>query len=161
MELLKLIDYKNWADEIYIEYCKNLSEENFQFEIDGYGNSIKKILGHMYEVSLSWFHFLIDPSFRDWPDLEKMTKNQIIEGLIEYNQKILDLTKTFDLTKIYQIQWDKNDKMVETTAENVIFNFVTHSAYHRGQLAMYLRITGIETIIETDFNPYIYVLGQK
>lgn len=161
LELQKLIEYKNWADEIYLDYCEQLSDENYKFGIEGYENSIEKILGHMYEVSLAWYHFVVDQKFNEGPNLEKMSKDQIIVGIRDYNSKIYDLTDKFDITKIYQIQWNVNHKIVETTAKNIIFNFVTHNAYHRGQLAIYLRLLGIETITETDFNPYIYEKGQE
>ncbi len=58
------------------------------------------------------------------------------------------------------LHFDREDKPVSTSPANIIFNFVTHSAYHRGQLAIYLRLHGIPEIHQTDFNPYIYTLGQ-
>ncbi len=161
MDVQKLVEYKNWADEIYIDYCLDLSEENYKFQIEGYNNCIKKILGHMFEVSLAWYHFMDEQSFGKGPEIEKMSREAIIVGIRNFNKKIYDLTINFDLTKTYQIQWNVNDKIVETTAENIIFNFITHNAYHRGQLAIYLRLIGIDTIRETDFNPFIYEKGQS
>jgi uncharacterized damage-inducible protein DinB len=155
------VEYKNWADEIYIEYCKELSDNDFEFEIEGYQNSAKKILGHLLEVSWFWLKFITDQNYSDEPDIERMKRSEIITGLLKYNQMIVEYVQNDDLSKQFEIQWDENDKVVVTTAENVIFNFISHSAYHRGQLAIYLRLLGIETIKETDFNPYIYIQGQN
>ncbi|MBD3192972.1 MAG: hypothetical protein GF308_20205 [Candidatus Heimdallarchaeota archaeon] len=66
-----------------------------------------------------------------------------------------------DLQKKFIIQWNESDKPVQSTAENILFNLVTHNAYHRGQIAIFLRLLGFEEIKESDFNPYIYQIGQK
>ncbi len=76
-------------------------------------------------------------------------------------KKYLHYIKENDITRSIDIQLTETDKPVKTSPENIIFNFITHSAYRRGQLAVYLRLTGIETITETDFNPYVYLQGQK
>ena len=75
--------------------------------------------------------------------------------------KILHYISENDVSKIHDLQWIETDKLVKTKSENIIFNFITHSACHRGQLAIYLRLTGIKTIVDTDFNPYVYHRGQK
>ena len=46
--------------------------------------------------------------------------------------------------------------------ENILINFVVHSAYHRGQIALLLRAQGIiKELPETDFNPYHYQKEQN
>lgn len=161
MDLIKLIEYKNWADEIYINYCEKLSPAEYDHEIEGYNNNIKKILGHLYEVSWFWFRFITDKNYEKAPDLENINIQEIFKGLREYNVKFLHYISENGVSKIHDLQWIETDKLVKTTSENIIFNFITHSAYHRGQLAIYLRLTGIKTITETDFNPYVYLQGQK
>jgi uncharacterized damage-inducible protein DinB len=154
----RLIEFKNWADEIYIDYCQKLPKEKLEWEIEGYNNSIKKILNHLYEVYWSWLKFITDQNYDDQPEFTKLTIAEIIEGIRDHNKKILEYVQNEDLSKQFTIQWNENHKPVITTAANVIFNYITHSAYHRGQLAIYL--LGVETIEETDFNPYIYMKGQ-
>ncbi|MHA2090733.1 MAG: DinB family protein [Candidatus Kariarchaeaceae archaeon] len=161
MDIKELVQYKNWANTTYIDYCQDLSQEDYEKEITGYSNSIRKILTHLLGVYWFWYEFITTQNYDDEPDFDNMSKDQVINGLKEYNEKIIDFVKTQDAAKKFTINWREEDKPVETTAENIIFNFVTHSAYHRGQLAIYLRIIGIDSIIETDFNPYVYQMGQR
>ncbi len=59
------------------------------------------------------------------------------------------------------MQWEEEDNPVVTTPENILFNFVTHSTSHRGQLPILLRFLGFDQIEDTDYNPYINELGQN
>ncbi|MFW9925050.1 MAG: DinB family protein, partial [Candidatus Thorarchaeota archaeon] len=95
------------------------------------------------------------------PDFSVMISAELFTCISDYNDKLLIYISKNDLKKKFIMQWDKKDKPVQTTAENVIFNLVTHNAYHRGQIAIFLRILGFDSIKETDFNPYLYELGQK
>jgi uncharacterized damage-inducible protein DinB len=161
MDIKELVQYKNWANTTYIDYCQEMSREDYEREIPGYSNSIRQILTHLLGVYWFWFEFITNQDYENEPDFKSMTKNQVIAGLKEYNQKILEFVENQDVSKKFTINWREEDKPVETSAENIIFNFVTHSAYHRGQLAIYLRVMGIDTIAETDFNPYVYQMGQR
>lgn len=160
MDIKSLIVFKNWADEIYLTYCEDLSDDQFRQTLSGYDRSINDILFHMYEVYYSWYQFLTTKDYSNIPEIEKMSKTDIITGIREYNDKMIQYIDAYDVSQTHSIQWSEEDKEVKTTAENVLFNYVTHSAYHRGQLAIYLRYLGQKTITETDFNPYIYEMGQ-
>ena len=159
MEIHKLIEFKNWADEVYIQYASNLSEEDFTKKI--LGKSIKDTMLHMYEVYYFWYIRMTTKDFSTLPDFDKLNSEEIFSGMKKINQKMLDYAHVRDISVPIHIKWDENDNEVITNPENIFFNAVNHSAYHRGQIAIKLRELGIPEIKETDYNPYIYELGQK
>lgn len=161
MDLEDKIVYMIWADDIYLKYVKGLSDEDYDKEIPHYPNSISKILIHMCQVYWSWYRFITEQDYSDPPDWDNMGKPHTISFLQNMHENILEYCKNENLSKEFTLQWDEQDTPVITTAENVIFNFITHQAYHRGQLAIYLRLWGLDEIQETDFNPYIYGLKQN
>ena len=161
MDIHELIVFKNWADEIYLSYMEDLTEKQFAESIPTINKSAKLILFHIYAVYWSWYHRITDRNYSDEPELEESSKSDIIEGIKGFNQKFLEYIENEGFNNTITIQWRKEDRPVETTAENVLFNYVTHSAYHRGQIALILKYHGIKEIKETDFNPYIYEKGQE
>ncbi len=161
MELNKLIEYKIWSDNVYLEYCNSLTEEQLRKNFSAYKKSIRDILEHFCDVDWFWLNFLTTKQMDYPPDFTKMESKELIKYIAKQNKKIVEFISKNDLKEEFIIQWHKTDKAVVTTAENIIFNFITHNAYHRGQIAIFLRMLGFETIKETDFNPYIYEKGQK
>lgn len=161
MELAKLFDYKIWSDNIYLDYCDSLTDEQLRKNICVYKKSIRDILEHICEVTWFWFEFITTKKFENPPDFKSMSSKELSKYLVEQNKRLQEYISKEDLNKEFIIQWNEGDKPVQSTAENILFNLVTHNAYHRGQIAIFLRILGFEEIKETDFNPYIYQIGQK
>ena len=157
-----MIIFKNWGDEIYLRYCEKMTADQRHQEFENYPNSVNKILLHMYGAQYGWLEDigveLIPEDWDNWKDLEF---EKIISGIRTTNQKILEYIDYQDLNKKHIIDWEKDKKPVETTAEKIIFNLVTHNAYHKGQIAVFLRMLGWEEIKETDYNPYTYLMGQN
>jgi len=151
------LQYLQWANAIYFDYCEQLTDEQLEFKLEGFGKSIHDILEHMLEVYWGWDR-LISSTDQDLP--EEMSVDQIINRLRTYDQQFIEVSQG-EIDQEHTLQFSDDDKPVITTTANILFNFVTHNAYHRGQLAILLRVLGFDTITETDFNPYIYELGQQ
>ena len=67
MDIQKIIEFKNWADDTYLKILQDLTYEQQQFTIAGYKRSIHHILWHMYEVYWYWYHFATDKDYVDEP----------------------------------------------------------------------------------------------
>lgn len=161
MDILKLIEFKNWADDIYLDYCSKLSDEQYTALIPGYNRCIKDLLAHMAEVYFFWYEFINEKDEEKVPEWDKLSFKEISSIIKDLNSKFISFISNKSINKNLTIQWDKSVKPVITNPENVLFNYVTHSAYHRGQIAVLLKYFGVENLKETDYNPYIYELGQK
>jgi uncharacterized damage-inducible protein DinB len=154
IELNELFAYKIWSDKIYFDYCLGLTEKQLLKKFEGYSKSFRDILEHIREVTWFWFEFITTKQLDNPLNFESMTTPDLLSYLTKQNEKIQKFIVTKDLTKELTIHWQETDNPVETTVENILFNLVTHNAYHHCQLALFLRLLGFETIIETDFNPY-------
>ena len=155
MDLKEILKYKNWGDEKYIEICKKLSDKELHRKFEGFQNTIFSILSHIYETQHYWLNFIgIKVPEVDW---ESIGLEEVVKGIHCTNEIMLsNVNPDTTLT----IQWFEEDKAVKTSNAEILFNFATHNAYHRGQLAVFLRMIGKE-VSETDFNPYIYEKGQE
>lgn len=161
MELKKALEHMVWADEQYLKYCSKVTNEQFETKVDVINKSMQFILAHILEVYKSWIHFLTDKKYDGLEEIYDFNREQLLSGIRGMHQRILKFVEEEDMSTKHTIQWDEGHKEVITTPDNVIFNYITHSAYHRGQLALILRVLGFTEIEETDFNPYIYYLGQQ
>lgn len=158
MKLHDIIVYKNWADEVYLQFCEQLTEDQQKREFQEYQNSIYKVLQHIYEAQYYWLERIgmeVEPE--NW---ESLHTSSILSGIRKLNSKLLNFVETRALNTTEILHWEEGDKPVSTTYENIIFNLVTHNAYHRGQLAIFLRMLGWKSIQETDFTPYYYEINQ-
>jgi uncharacterized damage-inducible protein DinB len=160
LNIEKLLIFKNWADDLYLKYAAELTDEQFYNKTSIVDKSVQSILYHMYEVYWFWFHNATDKNYSDEPSPDS-TRDELIIGIKQINKDILELARIPEKHVEFNIQWDKKDKPVTTNTMNILINFLFHSAYHRGQLALLLRHHGYKTIDETDFNPYLYQKGQN
>jgi uncharacterized damage-inducible protein DinB len=139
----------------------SITDEEFNTSIPGFQNTLRKLTCHLIEVYWFWSRFITTKNYDDEPNFDDLSKDELLKRLQEAQQKTLDLAKVENVLQTHTLQWDKSHQPVITTNENVLFNFVSHCAYHRGQMAVLLRHVGFEGIEETDYNPYIYEQGQK
>ncbi|MFW9924915.1 MAG: DinB family protein, partial [Candidatus Thorarchaeota archaeon] len=119
MELDELIQYKIWADNTYLNYCKSLTEEQLRKTMSDYNRSIRSILEHICEVNWFWYEFLTTKQFSNQPDFTVMISAELFTCISDYNDKLLIYISKNDLKKKFIMQWNKKDKPVQTTAENV------------------------------------------
>ena len=159
MKLLDLIIYTHWADDVYIKYAEGLTEDQFKETVPGVNKNLRQLLNHIYATYWGEYHLITDMDWSSEPDFSQITREEIISGIKEMNGKIVEYIKNTPLDT--PIEFEDEGKQIKTNAEEIIFNFVTHSAYHRGQMALLLRYHGLESIKQTDYNPYLYEMSHK
>jgi len=159
MDLRELIVFKNWADEIYLKYSADLSDQQFDEVVPTIHKSMRGILNHILQSYWGEYHLITDRNWSDEPDPE-MDRQQLLARIRELNQLMLDYIDQQPLDEVITYQEEGYEQPIKTSAENVLFNFVEHSSYHRGQMALLLRYHGLETIKQTNYNPYIWECKQ-
>lgn len=160
MKVLQLIEFKNWADEVFINYINGLSDTQFSEVVPVVNKSIKQILLHLYKSYWGDYHLISDRDWSDEPKFDKLGKSEIIEGIKNYNAQMIDYITNNPISEIIEYNESGFDEPIKTNAENVLINFVEHSAYHRGQMALLLRYHGINSLEMTNFHPYIWKFKQ-
>lgn len=71
-------------------------------------------------------------------DLEEINESNFLNSL-----KILESS---DLSQIIRYRNSKGD-LFENKAEDILFHIINHSTYHRGQIALLFRESGVEPLI--------------
>ncbi|MHA2252985.1 MAG: DinB family protein, partial [Candidatus Kariarchaeaceae archaeon] len=141
-------EYALWANQVTFEKITILSDEEYAQDL-GYGGSIKKIMTHLAEDTWGWYHGVLDQS-PEKPEFLKMSKTECGEFVQNYLRKWIDLQDN----KPHNIMEDEIEgKTVEFYFEEFVFNIFNHMTYHRGQLALALRMLG-KKVNFTDYVPY-------
>lgn len=161
MKIKELIQFKNWADEVYIEYIEGLTDTQFIEVVPTINKSIKQIIFHILSSYWGEYHLMTDRNWEDEPSFDELNREQIISRIRELNNKILDFADNSTLDQPITYNEEGYEKPIKTSAEIILFNFVEHSSYHRGQLALMLKYHGIESVKQTNYNPYIWELSQQ
>lgn len=150
MSLLKRIgQYMLWADSSIWKIVQSLTDEEFHQSFSNLGGSIYEKILHMAEGHSGWYH--------SWkgvgPDamvLRDFSREELIEFLIKYNQKILNLqTETQDTKEL-----DSSRGTLFLSTDEMVFNIINHATYHRGQIVLMLRLLGKE-VHPTDYLPFL------
>lgn len=160
MEIQLLIEFKNWADDVYMDYIDKCTEKQFTEKVPTLNKSIRQVLLHIYKSYWGDYHLISDRNWSNGPDFDELDKLEIITGIKNYNELMIDFISNQSVTEIIEYNEDGFDEPIKTTVENVLMNFVEHSSYHRGQLALLLRYHGINSLEMTNFHPYIWKYKQ-
>ncbi len=147
--LTKMADYLVWANDTIWEIVKRLSEEEFRRPIYNSRGSIFQRYVHLAEDTWEWFH--------DWhgeeseePDFQRMTQRDLYQFISQYVKRWCSFIteRTVD-----EFKDERDGRIVVITFEEMFFHLVNHFTYHRGQIAMSLRMLG-KDVSMTDYVPY-------
>lgn len=158
MQINELLDYTYWAEDHYFKIIMNIDPKFFQMNV--LGKNIQQLLYHIYEVYWSWLHTMTDKDYCDFPS-EDMSVPELISSIQDFRKKLTKFVAEMKNDDCTRLQWDEDDVPLITPNISILLNYVTHSAYHRGQLSMILHEHGVEEIGETDINPYLYIQAQN
>ena len=93
MQIKQIIEFKNWADDLYISYCPDLSDEDLDLEIPGSSTSLRHIFYHLSEVQYYWFEFISTNQFPPRLEAKKWSNREIVGRIRFYNKKFLSKSK--------------------------------------------------------------------
>lgn len=138
-QFVDLLEYNSHFNQLLIEsYLENK---------DSFNEKMISLLNHILNAQQVWnSRIIIENSFGVWqinPDEKLLDINQ---SNFENSIKILN-ERNLDEIIIYRNS--KGDKF-QNSIQEIFFHFINHSTYHRGQIAMLMKQTGLEPI-NTDY----------
>ena len=148
-ELLRqLLAYNYWANRLTISSVKSLPQNNWR---------ALRSLAHLLIAEREWLLRLKDnkddTGFDFWPELSLESCEAMMEQTHEEYQKLIAALGENDLDKVASY---KNSRGVayRTSYRDILEHVVSHSTYHRGQVAMAVRAEG-GTPAYTDYIAFV------
>ena len=112
---------------------------------------VLSILAHAVAISNFWAARVegVSGTFDPWPTF---SPSELGAELLRVRDRWIRLTETNALNTVVCYRSSKGD-VVQNTFEEVLQEVLLHSAHHRGQIAIWLRLKGFQPAITTDFIP--------
>lgn len=144
----KLFAYHKWASQEILSHTEGLGETVYTQEGDSSFSSIKETISHVITVEKLW---LMRMTGIENPAAEQFH----VDTIDEAKQAFMLLHAEMELyfSSLREEQWQEAMKFTtlrgnayEETREEVLFSFINHASYHRGQIVSLLRQFGKEGI---------------
>jgi uncharacterized damage-inducible protein DinB len=147
--------YLAWANASIWKIVETLSDDEYGQTLAEGAGSIQRRYIHLAEDTWEWFH--------DWrgeepqePDFLNMTRFELYQFTSDYLKK---WRKAVEDSNIEEFTDERDGKTVAITIDEIFFHLVNHFTYHRGQIAMGLRMLGREVPM-TDYVPYRFFVDS-
>ena len=147
--LVKLAKYLTWANDTMWEIVESLSDEEFDRTLYETGGSLHIRYIHLAVDTWEWYH--------DWhgeepeePDFQGMTRSELYKFITEYVEKWINMIEE---RSVNEFRDERAGKVLTLQFDEMFFHMVNHFTYHRGQIAMSLKLLGKETSM-TDYVPH-------
>jgi len=153
-----MANYNKITNEFMNDLIKDLSEDSWNKEFNGFFKSIHELCSHIYICDFNWlkrfkklenFSVLNNSIFERNYSFNETIFNNINEYIVsrkELDKIIIDfineLTKE-DLEKILKFT-DSKGTYIERKMETLIIHVFTHQIHHRGMVSLYLELLGID-----------------
>ncbi len=151
----KILTYLLWADESILEIISDLDKEEFTQKLDSYNRSIHDICVHQASDHQWWFHYVTGIELDEKVDFETISQSELIKMIRKYNFKWKELVEK---RPFENFEMKSRDKIIPLSFDEIIFHITNHATYHRGQLALALRILGKEVKF-TDYVPFLRTIS--
>lgn len=135
-KFFELFEYNFHFNKKLIEY--------FNFNYSQVPERSLKLINHILNAHQIWnSRIKNEPSFGVWQMNEFHDLIQINEANFHNTNQILE---NADLTQTMAYQNSVGDKF-ENKIEDILFHVINHSTYHRGQIALLFRESGLEPMV--------------
>lgn len=142
----KLFTYHKWATQEILSHTESLGDEIYRREGKSSFSSIKETISHVITVEKLWLLRMTG--------IEKpLPENFQVETAAEAKQAFMLLHAEMELyfSSLSEDQWQEvmkftnlKGKSFEESREEMLFTFINHASYHRGQITSLLRQFGKE-----------------
>ncbi|MBP7499482.1 MAG: damage-inducible protein DinB [Chryseobacterium sp.] len=139
---------ENFQD--YLEYNQHFNRSLIQNYLENkmiWSEKSKSLLNHILNAHQIWnARIFNDNQFEVWQINSEDLLLKINSENFSNSYKILEKRELNDIVNY------KNSKgtKFENSIQEILFHFINHSTYHRGQIAMLLKETGLEPL-NTDY----------
>jgi uncharacterized damage-inducible protein DinB len=138
---LKLYQYNEWANR---RVLRAISSQDVQHE------KILSLFSHQMSANYLWLHRikgLPPPSYELWKTYPVNELARMVDEVSAMWLQFIEETESFDRILKYN---NYTGDYFENNVEHIMMHLVNHGTYHRGQIALLLRMNGLEPI-NTDF----------
>ena len=144
-------DYTRWADKRMMHLVENLTDEEFERDVHSMGGSMRKRYVHLAKDTWEWYHDWMGLQPSSEPNFGAMKREDLHEWIREYQNRFYGLieTRIVENRKI-----PTANGTVTISLEEILFHLTNHATYHRGQMALGLRILGRDVWM-TDYVPFL------
>ncbi len=149
--------YLMWADKTMWRLVQDLTDEEFNRVLCETGSSLRKRYIHLARDTWEWYFDWINEDPKAEPNFEEMTRAELFESIREYNKRFIEMIKS---QSVASRNFKMKKGMLTISFEEMLFHMVNHATYHRGQIAMGLRLLGKNTTM-TDYVPYRIHVTEK
>ena len=161
-----MANYNKVTNELMNDFIKNLLENSWNKEFNGYFKSIHELCSHIYICDFNWlkrfkllrnFGVLNNTFFERNLGFDKIIFTDINEYIVsrkEMDKLIIDFTHELteeDLNKVLKFT-DSKGTPIERKMESLVNQVFTHQIHHRGMISLYLDLLGIDN----DFSSSLY-----
>ncbi len=137
-----------YSNHFNLEIIKRFNDDDLHLAIPE--NSVR-LFSHVLNAQAIWNDRI--EGKKDQVDVWNiMEKDEMKEMEMQNFEKSLELLESNDLDKVITYQNSKGEKF-QNSVKDILFHVVNHSTYHRGQIAVDFRNSGLEPIV-SDFVYY-------
>jgi uncharacterized damage-inducible protein DinB len=159
---IELAQANKWANDIVINWCNNINDEQWLMELASSFNGIGKTVLHIAGAEQVWHDRLNLVEAPVWlPSVYTGGKEELIKIWQQASDNLISFVNDFDENRL---QENLSFKRINGDAQYIkhyqVFSHVfNHSTYHRGQLVTLFRQAGYTSVGSTDLLTY-YRLAQ-
>jgi uncharacterized damage-inducible protein DinB len=137
--MLDLLTYHRWATLRTLEPCLALTTDEFERDLGGSFPSVRHTLAHLYMADSAWLHRVrgeayAKPAPGALPEDLSAAWLEVLDGW----RAVADSRNADDVIAYRAFDGTPYRNRLEDIARHV----VNHGSYHRGQVAMMLRLLG-------------------
>ncbi len=155
--------YNLWANKEIAPYLEQFSSEAWNRKDDSSFGSIVDTVIHIYWAELLWTNRLNqEPAIFEYPKFQK-DKEYVIEKLIriseQFTQYVIDFS---DEELLKSIEFSSMDGgSYHFARHQMIHHCINHSTYHRGQLILMMRNSGMKSVPSTNYISFLNDLNGQ
>lgn len=150
---IELFDFNVWANTIVCNWLEQITDRQWNEEINSSFNSVQKTVLHCMSAENAWLQRLRKNAHVVWLQNEfEGTRQQHIDLWKEISAELHQFVKAFaeqDLNKYLDFRRINGDAY-SMPYYQVLAHLVNHNTYHRGQLVTMLRQVGFKNVESTD-----------
>jgi uncharacterized damage-inducible protein DinB len=145
----EMFEYAIWASQAIWNIVEKLTDDEFNRSLGEHGGSLHARYIHLAEDTWEWFH--------DWqgeepeePEFQDMKREDLFHFMMDYILKWRELADSATTASYVE---ERGDQRSVISLDEMVFHLVSHHTYHRGQIAMGLRLLG-KDVQMIDYIPY-------
>ena len=151
MDIIKLIEYNNWANQLIGKQIEQLTHEQFAKQFGGSFGSIKATVVHVLESDWLWLNRFKGIPLAAVLAWQMETASEVFSVWRAIQDDMLLIAPTLVEEQNKKIRF-RTRKGIDYTlpAEDLIIHIANHGSYHRGQLTDMIRLAGGQPV-STDY----------